>query len=88
MLSRAKTVKSSQARDVAVSLSICRRNPPQDAYTQAGGKGASHFFVAIFIGLFKSLNGPKHFFFGKDTSSGMGLVRSAGFFQQLSSALT
>ena len=45
MLSRAKTVKPSQARDVAVSLSICRRNPPQDAYTQAVDWVASHFFL-------------------------------------------
>lgn len=41
-------MKPSQARDVAVSLSICRRNPPQDAYTQAVDRGARHFF-AIFI---------------------------------------
>ena len=85
MLSRAKTVKSPQARDVAVSLSICRRNPPQDAYTQAGGRGASPFFSCnlywfVYIkNIQKSQRTLEQFFFGKDTSSGMGLVRSADF---------
>lgn len=81
-------MKPSQARDVAVSLSICRRNPPQDAYTQAVDWVASHFFCDfhrfVYIkSIQKSQRTLEQFFLAKDTSSGMGLVRSAGFFRQL-----
>lgn len=46
-------MKPSQARDVAVSLSICRRNPPQDAYTQAVNWGARHFFKFSLVCLYQ-----------------------------------